>query len=129
MTGAVGDWHAVSTGREGYISDGIEWLEPPGRYTAQVVLSATGPANVEVWDDNGKGVLLARRTIPAAAGRQALTLPVDVTTALRSGVYSGWGPFSAHFVPPVPGQRIEMRVWSDGSDSVKVYSARIQPVR
>ena len=128
VTGAVGGWHAVSTGREGYISDGIEWLEPLGRYTAQVVLSATGPANVEVWDDNGKGVLLARRTIAAAAGRQALTLPVDVTTALRSGVYSGWGPFRAHFVPPVPGQRIEVRVWTDGTDSVKVYSARIQPV-
>ena len=57
-----------------------------------------------------------------------MTLPVDVTTALRSRVYSGWGPFSAHFVPPVPGQRIEVRVWTDGGDAVKVYSARIQQV-
>ena len=95
LTGPVRSWHAGSNGREGYVSDGIQWLEPLGRYTAQIVLSATGPANVEVWDDNGKGVLLARRSIVAAAGRQSVTLPIDVTTALRSRVYSGWGPFSA----------------------------------
>jgi Predicted membrane protein (DUF2079) len=129
MTGAVDNWHAVSTGHEGYVSDGIEWLEPPGRYTAQVVLSATGPANVEAWDDNGKGTLLARRSIAGAVGRQIITLPIDATTALRSSVYSGWGLFSAHFVPPPPGQRIEIRVWTDGSDTVKVYSARIQEQR
>ena len=68
LTGPVRGWHAGSTGREGYVSDGIQWLEPLGRYTTQIVLSATGPANVEVWDDNGNGVLLARRTITAAAG-------------------------------------------------------------
>jgi len=129
LTGAVDGWHAVSTGHEGYVADGIQWLEPPGSYTAQVVLSATGPANVEVWDDNGEGALLARRSIAAAAGRQAVTLPVDVTSALRSSVYSGWGLFSARFVPPVSGQRIEVRVWTDGSDTVKVYRARIQERR
>jgi hypothetical protein len=120
------DWHAVSSGRTGYVSDGIEWLVPPGRYAAQVVLSATGPANVEVWDNNGEGVLLARRSIAGAAGRQTVVLPVDAPAGLRSSVYSGWGPFSAQFVPPVPGQRIEVRVWTDGSDTVKVYRARIQ---
>ena len=108
------------------MSDGIQWLEPLGRYTAQVVLSATGPANVEVWDDNGKGALLARRSIVATAGRQTVTLPVDVTSALRSSVYSGWGLFSARFVPPAAGQRIEVRVWTGGRDTVKVYSAQIQ---
>ena len=127
LTGPVRGWHAGSDGREGYVSDGIQWLEPLGRYTTQIVLSASGPANVEVWDDNGNGTLLARRTITAAAGRQSVTLPVDVKAPLRSGSYSGWGPFSAHFVPPDPGQRIEVRVWTDGSDIVKVYSARIQP--
>ncbi len=120
------DWHAASSGRTGYVSDGIEWLVPAGRYIAQVVLSATGPANVEVWDNNGEGVLLARRSIAGAAGRQTVVLPVDAPAGLRSSVYSGWGPFSAQFVPPVPGQRIEVRVWTDGSDTVKVYRARIQ---
>ena len=35
----------------------------------------TGPANVEVWDNNGRGALLARRTIAGAAGRQSVNLP------------------------------------------------------
>jgi hypothetical protein len=74
-------------------------------------------------------VLLARRAIAAAAGRQTVTLPVDVTSALRSSVYSGWGLFSARFVPPAAGQRIEVRVWTDGSDTVNVYRARIQERR
>ncbi len=126
-SGSVRQWHAGSTGRQGYVSDGIEWLEPLGSYTMQVVLSATGPANVEVWDDNGKGALLARRTITAAPGRQSVILPLSIATALRSKVYSGWGPFSAHFVSPVPGQRIEVRVWTDGGTTVNVYSAQIQP--
>ena len=126
ISGAVASWHARSDGRTGYISDGIQWLVPIGSYTAQVDLSATGPANVEVWDDNGKGALLARRSIVGATGRQTITLPVKVTTPLRSSVFSGWGPFSAHFVPPLPGQRIEIRVWADGSDTVNVYSAQIK---
>ena len=92
----------------------------------RVVLSAAGPANVEVWDDNGRGALLARRTMTGAAGRQSVILPLSITTALQSTAYSGWGPFSAHFVPPVPGQRIEVRVWTDGRATVNVYSARIQ---
>ena len=127
LTGPVRSWHAGSSGRPGYVSDGIQWLEPLGRYTTQIVLSATGPANVEVWDDNGSGMLLARRTIAGTRGPQVVTLPIDVTTALRSLEYSGWGPFSAHFAPPLPGQRIEVRIWTDGSDVVKVYSARIRP--
>ena len=127
LTGPVRSWHAGSSGREGYVSDGIQWLEPLGRYTTQIVLSASGPVNVEVWDDNGNGMLLARRTITAAAGRQSVNLPINVTAALSSGAYSGWGPFSAHFVPPDSGERIEVRIWTDGSDIVKVYSARIQP--
>jgi hypothetical protein len=124
--GAVPDWHAGSIRRKGYVSDGIEWLLPLGSYTARIVLSSTGPANIEVWDNNGRSVLLARRSIASAAGRQTVILPVSVTAALRSSVYSGWGLFSAQFVPPVPGQRIEVRVWTAGSDTVKVYSARIQ---
>jgi hypothetical protein len=129
MTGAIDNWHAVSTGHEGYVSDGIQWLEPLGSYTVQVALSAAGPANVEVWDDNGKGALLARRSIAAGTGRQTVALPVDVTSALRSSVYSGWGLFSARFVPPAAGQRIEVRVWTDGTETVNVYRARIQERR
>jgi hypothetical protein len=33
---------------------------------------------------------------------------------------------ATRFVPPVPGQRIEVRGWTDGRDTVNVYRARIQ---
>jgi hypothetical protein len=56
-----------------------------------------------------------------------VNLPVSISTPSESTVYSGWGPFSAHFVPPVPGQRIEVRVWTNGGTTVNVYSAHIQP--
>ena len=60
--GPIARWHATSTGRQGYVADQIEWLEPIGRYLVRVRLSCAGPVNVEVWDDNGN-VLLARRTV------------------------------------------------------------------
>ena len=63
ISGPVASWHDASTGRRGYVDDGLEWLLPAGRYQAAVRLSASGPVNVEVWDDTGN-VLLARTTVP-----------------------------------------------------------------
>ena len=124
LTGPVRSWHVSSTGAQGYVCDGLTWLEPTGRYQASVTLSATGPVNVEVWDDNGD-VLLARRSIPATAGVKSITLPVNATTGYPASVYSGWGPFRANFVPPPSGQRLEVRVWSPGSEKVNVYRAEL----
>ena len=124
MTGPAGSWHVTSAGGEGYVTDGLTWQEPPGRYQALVTLSTSGPVNVEVWNDTGH-TLLARRSIPATAGIESIALAVDATTAYRTGAYSGWGPFRADFLPPPPGQRLEVRVWSPGSGAVNVYSAEL----
>ena len=128
ITGPVTNWHAASTGRKGYVSDLITWLDPPGNYLARVNLTATGPVNVEVWDDNGKGALLARRTVPGSRGRQVVTMPVDASAPAQAGLFTGWGPFSATFVPPKSGQRLEVRVWSPGRESVDVYRATLRQV-
>ena len=122
MTGPAADWHVTSTGDKGYVADGLAWQEPPGRYEASVTLSATGPVNVEVWDETGN-TLLARRSIPSTSGVTSVAVPVDATTAYRARAYSGWGPFRADFVPPPPGERLEVRVWSPGGGTVNVYSA------
>ncbi len=126
LTGPPSGWHAASSGAGGYVADGLSWLEPVGRYQATVTLSASGPVNVEVWNDNG-GVLLARRTIPAATGEQTATMPVAVPVRYRARSYSGWGPFRAEFVPPPPGQRLEIRVWAARGTAVRVYRARLIP--
>lgn len=105
--------HVASTGARGYVSDGLRWLKRPGTYQASVSLSASGPVNVEVWNDNCNS-LLARRTVPATPGVQSVVMNVSVTTACPTATYSGWGPFRANFLPPPAGQRLEIRVWSPG---------------
>ena len=124
LAGPVPAWHVVATGPKGYVSDGLEWRRPAGRYQASVTLSSSGPVNVEVWNNNAN-VLLARRTVPATSGTLSVTLPVSALTAYPPPTYSGWGPFRAIFLPPPPGQRLELRVWSPGGESVNVYSASL----
>jgi len=119
----------AATGAKGDVADGIEWLENPGRYRAEVTLSASGsasgaPVNVEVWDDN-TNTLLARRAVPQTDGIAQIVMPVAVPAGPNATVYGGWGPFRADFVSPPPGQRIEVRVWSPGGAAVNVYSAEL----
>jgi hypothetical protein len=126
MTGSVTDWHMAVTGARGYVADGLEWLESPGRYSAAVTLSSSIPVNVEAWDDTNN-TLLARRTITPTDGIEQVVLPVDVPNAPDANVYSGWGPFRATFRPTPQGQRLEVRVWSPGGGAVNVYSADLSP--
>jgi hypothetical protein len=124
LAGPVSQWHATSGAGPGYAASGLAWQEPPGRYRAVVTLSATQPVSVEVWDDTGD-VLLARLHVPATDGIQPVTLEVNARTAYSARVYTGWGPFRAAFVPPPPGQRLEIRVWSAGGGTVNVYHASL----
>lgn len=124
LSGPAPGWHVTSTGATGYVADGLAWQRPPGEYQASVTLSASGPVNVEVWNDTGN-VLLARRAISPTGGLATVTLPVGATTAYRGRPYAGWGPFRAGFTNPPPGQRLEVRVWSPGHEKVNVYRAAL----
>jgi len=126
-TGPLTGWHVTSTGGKGYVVSGLAWQVAAGRYRAAVSLSATGPVNVEVWDDTGDA-LLARRIIPATDGVESVVMAVNATTRYHESVYSGWGPFRATFVQPPAGQRVEVRVWSPGSGTVNVYGAQLTGV-
>lgn len=124
MAGPIRVWRVTSTGRSGYVADELAWQKSPGLYQAYVTLFATGPVNVEVWNDNGN-TLLARLHIPATSGIDTVTLQVNATVAYRPVLYSGWGPFQANFVAPPPGQRLEVRVWAAGAGTVNVYRAEL----
>jgi hypothetical protein len=126
LGGAVSGWHMAATGARGYVSDGMEWLESPGRYRVEVTLFASAaasrnPVNVEVWDDNTY-TLLARRGVTQTDGIQQIMLPVAVPAEPDETVFRGWGPFRAAYVSPPRGQHIEVRVWSPGGVAVNVYS-------
>ena len=126
LSGPPVGWHVMSTGREGYVADRLEWHRPPGQYEASVTLSASGPVNVEVWNDTGR-TLLTRRSIPPTNGIQSITLPVDATTDYRSSIFEGWGPFQTKFPSPAVGERVEVRVWSPGGETVNVYNTQLSP--
>lgn len=126
LAGQVSGWHMTATGAKGYVSDGLQWQEPPGHYRASVTLSAMGPVNIEVWDDTNN-TLIARVIVVRTDGIQQIVIPVDAPAANPS-IYSGWGPFRTVPVPPLPGQRLEVRVWSPGGAVVNVYSADMTAV-
>jgi Predicted membrane protein (DUF2079) len=119
-SGPVRTWHLTSTGGRGYVSDGVQWQEQPGQYLADVLLSSTGPVNVEVWNASCD-VLLTRRSLPSADLAEPVTLPVRLAPSCPTASYAGWGPFQARFLPPPAGRRLEVRVWSSGDEKVNVY--------
>ena len=124
IAGPPGSWHVASTGKPGYVDDGLAWRVPTANYAVTVRLSASGPVNVEIWDDNNHR-LLTRRSLPRTTGIESVTLPVDAAANYIEPIYRGWGPFTAHFAPAPPGQLLEARVWSPGNESVNVYGAQL----
>ena len=123
--GSPSTWHVTSNGKQGYVADRLEWARLTGMFEARVTLSSDGPANVEVWDNTGN-VLLARDSLPSTDGKQTVTLPVNATRDYRKPLYSGWGPFRAKFGGGPKGERLEVRVWTPGGDTVSVYSAQLR---
>lgn len=122
LRGPASNWHVAATGAEGYVADQLEWQAPPGRYVADVTLSASTAVNVEVWN-NTSNKLLSRRSITATNGIRTVAVPVNATVPYRAASYSGWGPFRADYIQPPSGERLEVRVWSPGNASVNVYNA------
>ncbi|HEY9242098.1 MAG TPA: hypothetical protein VIP48_08970, partial [Streptosporangiaceae bacterium] len=127
LTGSPSTWHVTSDGKQGYVADRLEWARMAGRFEARVTLSAAGPVNVEVWDNTGN-VLLSRDRVPYTHGKLTVTLPVNATRDYHHPLYGGWGPFQAKFGGGPKGQRIEVRVWSPGGETVNVYSAQLLTV-
>ena len=87
-------------------------------------MSASGPVNVEIWNDTGN-TLVTRRSILPTDGIQTINVPVDAETEYVATVYGGWGPFLAKFPDPRSGERIEVRVWTPGGGTVNVYQAAL----
>lgn len=129
LSGPPARWHMVRTGgRPGYVVDGADWDEPPGRYRARVELASAVPTVVEMWDASAH-VLLGRRYVAPTRAPRQVSLTVRVTDTRRQTVYRGWGPFSFAPLPPPANDRIEIRVWAGRPGQVAVYSVGLSPAR
>jgi hypothetical protein len=74
-----------------------------------------------VWDNNNR-TLLAREAIPPTNEPLTVFFPLTVPPGPPGPRgYSGLPPFKVQRVPPVPGQSLEIRVWTAGGSFARVY--------
>ena len=124
--GPARHWHAASNGQQGYVVSGDYWREPSGPVSARVSLAASGPTNVELWDDT-TGMLLDRRALSKADGSTTVHLTGKVRTAQTGTLYSGWGPWQIKPKPAPAGDVLEIRVFTPGhKNEVTVRSLSVQ---
>lgn len=126
LAGDVSSWELASNGQVGYVLSGDYWLMPPGALQASISLSCATPVRLEVWNNSGQA-LLAEDSIPATAGTETVTMPVDATHAYPKTLFEGFGPFHVAPEPPPPGNYLEIRVWSTGVGPVDIQQITLQP--
>lgn len=123
--GPQADWYTASTSSAGYVVDHAYWREQRGTYRAEVSLSASQTANVEVWNAT-TSTLLSRQSVPATNGRTTVQSTFSLASTPSERIFSGFGPWSTDVAEPV-GDQIEIRVFSPGgADIVDVYSAGLR---
>jgi len=127
LDGSPWFWRVEGSGQSGYVVSGDYWQRFPGQYDLQVRLAVTGVAWIEVWDDNDNSLLL-RQEVQTTAGNVTVSSPVTIPRGPQgpSG-YRGVGPFVMQRVPPVPGQSIEIRVFTPGGGACAVYLLGLSP--
>jgi hypothetical protein len=118
--GPPSQWSVRATGRRGYIVSSDYWQRSGGPFILHVNLSTETTVYVEVWDNNAKR-LVARVEVPPTLKRATVFVPFSVPSPNPIGAYPGFGQFHIQPVPPIPGQALEIRVWTPGGALGSVY--------
>ena len=72
---------------------------------------------------------MARRVVPPTDGNTAVQADVSVAASGNVTPYGGWGPFGFQpLLPPTSNDRIELRVWTQGTGTARVFSLEVEPV-
>jgi len=125
LRGPASEWHVTATGLTGYIVRGTAWLVAPGRYSAVVRLSCTGPVDVEVWDTT-TATLLGRAVVGPTSGIARVTGgAVVLGHVTATAPFGGVGPFTISPIPAAYGDQLEVRVWTPGHTTANVYSLQL----
>lgn len=123
--GPLSDWRAASLGRPGYLVSGDYWYRTEGNDEARVVLSASGPVSVEVWD-SASGQLLAERQVASTDGRVQVLIPFRQPRRGDAPLPNGPALLRLALVrPPDPGWPVEVRVYTAGGTVDSVYSVQV----
>jgi hypothetical protein len=127
-TWRVTAWSPPDRPVAGYVAWGDYFQAHSGRFLlrAKLASSVAGIVNVEAWDADTNR-LLARIPVGPTNG----VVEVQGTFSLRrqdmraEPVFRGFGPFRIDPVPPFPGNRIEIRVWTPGGGRVDLYTVSL----
>jgi Predicted membrane protein (DUF2079) len=123
--GGPSAWHATSTTKPGYVIDQEYWRGTAGVYRATVTLSATGRANVELWNAT-TSKLLRRLKVDDTHGKRTVSMTAILRMLPIQHGFSGWRLWSAQSTSPI-GDGFEIRVWSPGAtDHVSVYDVNLE---
>jgi hypothetical protein len=122
LIGPVSNWATTATGQGGYIVSGDYWQRFGGSYKVRVTMATATTVYVEVWDNNTHQ-LVARNEVPPTNRKATVFIPFSVPQqAPPISAYAGLGPFRIQPVPGVPGQSLEIRIWSPGGALGSFYS-------
>lgn len=129
--GPLSAWHAASTGKAGYVTDGAYWPGTQGAYIAAAKLNVSGKASLEVWDST-TGRLLGRKWISSTKKNTTVRLRVHLSKqemgSATTGLFKGHGLWPSTPMPTLGGDRLEIRVWSPGrTNHANVYSVQLTP--
>jgi hypothetical protein len=118
--GPQADWYTAGTSSPGYVVDQAYWREQAGTYSAEVTISTSQTANVEIWNAT-TSTLLSRQSVPDTNGKTTVQTTFSLASTPPEHIFSGFGPWSTDVAEPA-GDQIEIRVWSPGgNDIVDVY--------
>ena len=117
---ATSNGYASANGADGYVASGDYWRVGSGSFVASARVQSSGPINVELWNDTAN-TLIERRTVSTHGRRATVDLPFTVVQPTPQAVYEGFWPFRIVPVGALPGEVIEVRVWSPGREHVDVF--------
>jgi uncharacterized membrane protein len=121
LSGPEDTWHMVSNGQSGYVVDGAYFRAGKGTFRVTATLATTAPVNVEVWNATGN-VLLARRSIPATNGQEAVQLTVEEPVIYPRPLFRGTVITPLVPLPGPPTDDLEVRIYTQADNDVSVYS-------
>jgi hypothetical protein len=111
-------------GTEGYLVSRAYWRSFPGDFRASVVLRTSRPAFFEVWNATADE-LLARTTVAPSETLDTVQIDMNLPGLVIDRVYRGERPFRLVPTEPLPGNDLELRLYTPGDRDAEVVEINL----